>query len=145
MLDIAKSSHEIVTQIFCSKTSTGTLSRMNRLEYTKTLHCNIPKSRISSRNHKICIILKGPCWSFYKRKKGVDKSCDTVPNILYSFHLEAKSRGGDGWKHRDLVAQLSPESAAPEGIEPVLKSWNSVGVDQRFGAKKPRNTNTLGE
>ena len=55
---------------------------------------------------------------------------------MIRFHLDANRRRGDRRKHWDLVAQLSPESAAPEGIEPELKPRNRVGVDQRFAGKK---------
>ena len=51
---------------------------------------------------------------------------------LYRHHLDKNSSGGDGCG--DLVAQLSSESAAPEGVEAVLKARDSLGVDQRFAA-----------
>ena len=51
---------------------------------------------------------------------------------LYRHHLDKNSSGGDGCG--DLVAQLSSESAAPEGVEAVLKARDSLGVEQRFAA-----------
>ena len=94
------------------------------------------KKKFATYSTTFILFLWSPNSAFYEIKRG-RKSHDTIPlKILNHCHLDANSRGGDGWKHRDLVAQLSPESAAPEGIEPELKPRNSVGVDQRFAAKK---------
>ena len=56
------------------------------------------------------------------------------PEVLDHCHLDASSGGRQRGKHGDLVTQLSPESAAPEGIEPELEPRDSVGVDQRLAA-----------